>query len=77
MTRREWLTALGGVSALLAADALSATAAQQPGGRSGDLTALSMAELARAYAAGSVTPLDVTAAYLARIDRENPGLGAS
>lgn len=76
MTRREWLAALGGVSALLGADVRPARAEQGSGGTSGELTALGMAELARAYAAGSVTPLEVTAAYLARIDRENPGLGA-
>ena len=29
-----------------------------------------------AFAAGRLTPIDVTAAYLARIDRENPALGA-
>ena len=41
-----------------------------------DPTTLSLAELSRAYAAGTLTPLDVTAAYLARIDRENARLGA-
>jgi len=76
MTRREWLAALGGVSALLGADVPPAWAGQRPGGAPGDLTALGMAELARAYAAGTVTPLEVTAAYLARIDRENAALGA-
>ena len=82
MTRREWLAALGGVSALLGADVPPAWAGQRPGGGPGDgaapggLTALSIAELARVYAAGSVTPLEVTAAYLSRIDRENAAVGA-
>lgn len=77
MTRREWMAALGGVSVLLGGRVPQARAGgQRPGGAPGDLTALGMAELARAYAAGAVTPLEVTAAYLARIDRENPALGA-
>lgn len=77
MTRREWLAALGGVSALLGGHLTPARAGQpRPGVAPGDPTTLGMAELAQAYAAGSLTPLDVTAAYLARIDRENPGLGA-
>ncbi|MEZ5420465.1 MAG: amidase [Vicinamibacterales bacterium] len=70
MTRRAWLAALGG------AVALPAWARQVPAPPSGDLTALGMAELSRRYAAGSVTPIEVTAAYLARIDREDPALGA-
>ena len=41
-----------------------------------DPTTLSIAGLADAFAAGRLTPIDVTAAYLARIDRENPALGA-
>ncbi len=68
MTRREWLAALAGVSPTLRA------MAQAPA--PGDPTTLSIAGLADAFAAGRLTPIDVTAAYLARIDRENPVLGA-
>ncbi len=75
MTRREWLAALGGLSAMLAADAV-AHAAQPAPAPAGDPTALGLADLQAAYASGRLTPLEVTAAYLARIDRENAALGA-
>ena len=75
MTRREWLAALGGLSAMLAADAV-AHASQPAPAPAGDPTGLGLADLQAAYASGRLTPLEVTAAYLARIDRENPALGA-
>jgi len=75
MTRREWLATLGGLSSLLAADVV-ARAAQTAPPAAGDPTALGLADLQAAYASGRLTPLEVTAAYLARIDRENPALGA-
>ena len=75
MTRREWLAALGGLSSMLAADAV-ARAAQNAPSATADPTALGLADLQAAYASGRLTPLEVTAAYLARIDRENPALGA-
>ncbi|MFN7979289.1 MAG: amidase [Vicinamibacterales bacterium] len=77
LTRRHWLRALAGGTATAALGRRAA--ARQPGqgsGPAGDPTTLSLAELSRAYASGALTPLDVTAAYLARIDRENGRLGA-
>jgi aspartyl-tRNA(Asn)/glutamyl-tRNA(Gln) amidotransferase subunit A len=68
VTRREWLAALAGVSPALRG------MAQTP--VPDDPTTLSIAGLADAFTAGRFTPIDVTAAYLARIDRENPALGA-
>jgi aspartyl-tRNA(Asn)/glutamyl-tRNA(Gln) amidotransferase subunit A len=69
MTRREWLAALAGAPwpALQPARATQSTA---------DPTTLSIGQLGEAFAAGRLTPLDVTAAYLARIDRDNPSLNA-
>jgi len=76
MTRREWLAALAGMSALQGATA--ARSPQPTGDPRGatDPTTLSIRQLGDAFAAGRLTPLDVTAAYLARIDRENPSLNA-
>jgi aspartyl-tRNA(Asn)/glutamyl-tRNA(Gln) amidotransferase subunit A len=68
VTRRQWLAALAAVTPTLRAMA--------QGPVPGDPTTLSIAGLADAFAAGRLTPIDVTAAYLARIDRENPALGA-
>lgn len=77
MTRREWLSALAVAPAVrgtsLPARARQAAAAAQS---ITDATALSIRQLGDAFAAGRLTPLDVTAAYLARIDRENPALNA-
>lgn len=77
LTRRGWLQALAGLSTATALGGrpLARQAARGTGAAS-DPTTLSLAELSRAYAAGTLTPLDVTAAYLARIDRENGRLGA-
>jgi aspartyl-tRNA(Asn)/glutamyl-tRNA(Gln) amidotransferase subunit A len=75
MTRREWLAALGGLSSMLATGAV-ARAAQNAPSAAGDPTTLGLTDLQAAYASGRLTPLEVTAAYLARIDRENPALGA-
>lgn len=74
MTRREWLAAL----AAWTSTPRMATAGLPLHQRSSqaDPTALSVAGLAAAYADGRLTPLDVTAAYLARIDARNPELGA-
>jgi len=41
-----------------------------------DPVTIALANLQAAYASGRLTPLEVTAAYLARIDREDPALGA-
>lgn len=77
MTRREWLTALAAVPALRdtwsAAGAREAAAAEQS---ITDATALSIRQLGEAFATGRLTPLDVTAAYLARIDRKDRTLNA-
>ena len=76
LTRRRWLHALAGLAAApLGGGRALARQARGPGAAP-DPTTLSLAELSRAYAAGTLTPLDVTAAYLARIDRENGRLGA-
>jgi aspartyl-tRNA(Asn)/glutamyl-tRNA(Gln) amidotransferase subunit A len=76
VTRREWLAATAGMTAALSAavrhPALAAPQTPAPD----DPTTLSIAELADAFAGGRFTPIDVTAAYLARIDRDNPALGA-
>lgn len=76
MTRREWLAALGGLTAHLAGDAMPAAAAQSSSVAAGDPTVLGLADLQAAYRSGRLTPLEVTAAYLTRIDRENVALGA-
>ena len=60
----------------LSPDVLAAARTRPSQDTTADVTTLSIAQLAAAFAAGTVTPLDVTAAYLARIDRENPALGA-
>ncbi len=74
MTRREWLAALAaGTSTQWMATA--GLPLHQRSSQS-DPTALSVAELGAAYGAGVLTPLEVTAAYLARIDARNPDLGA-
>lgn len=74
MTRREWLAALAAWTSTPG----KATAGLPLRHRSSqaDLTALSVADLGAAYASGGLTPLAVTAAYLARIDARNPELGA-
>ncbi len=74
MTRRHWLAALAGVSPTLLAGLVrpARTQSRAPA----DPTALDIAGLGRAFASGRLTPLEVTAAYLARIERDNPGLGA-
>lgn len=74
MTRREWLTALA-AGTFTQEMATPGHGSRQPSSRD-DPTLLSLAELEAAYAGGQLTPIDVTAAYLARIDRENPRLGA-
>ena len=77
LTRRHWLRALTGWTAMagggVRATARQAAPAAPP---TTDPTTLSLAGLSRAYASGALTPLDVTAAYFARIDRENARLGA-
>jgi aspartyl-tRNA(Asn)/glutamyl-tRNA(Gln) amidotransferase subunit A len=76
MTRREWLAAsLTGVTTSVIAGARSAAASQGPPAPA-DPTTLGIAELGAAFTAGRLTPIDVTAAYLARIDRDNPALNA-
>ena len=74
VTRREWLATVAGASSALLTAVRHPALAQGPA--PGDPTSLSIAELADAFATGRLTPIDVTAAYLARIDRENPALGA-
>lgn len=79
LTRRGWLHALAGLAATPIVGGRGRTLARQVAQGSGaapDPTTLSLADLSRAYAAGTLTPLEVTAAYLARIDRENARLGA-
>lgn len=80
MTRRDWLTAVAGVS-----PGLLHTARQRDGrpaqgpvlaAASDDPTAWSIAEVVAAVAAGRVTPAEITAAYLRRIDQQNAALGA-
>lgn len=77
LTRRHWLRVLTGASAATALG-LRADARQRAGSvpPANDATRLSLAELSLAYASGALTPLDVTAAYLAHIDAENARLGA-
>lgn len=77
LTRRGCLHALAGLATVpVVADRASARQVARGDVATPDPTALSLAELSRAYASGALTPLDVTAAYLARIDRENARLGA-
>ncbi|MGD9902561.1 MAG: amidase [Vicinamibacterales bacterium] len=77
MTRREWLAALAGLPALHGASAASAGSWFVRGAQSiADPTTLSIRQLGEAYRTGRLTPLDVTAACLARIDRDDPALGA-
>lgn len=77
LTRRGCLHALAGLSTVpvLGGHAIARQLARGDVAAP-DPTALSLAQLSRAYASGALTPLDVTAAYLARIDRENARLGA-
>ncbi len=74
VTRREWLTGLAGLSPGVLVAARRSPGTQSPA--ADDVTMLSIAQLADAFASRRLTPIDVTAAYLARIDRENPALGA-
>jgi aspartyl-tRNA(Asn)/glutamyl-tRNA(Gln) amidotransferase subunit A len=77
LSRRNWLRALTGWTAMAGASERAMARQAAPAAPStNDPTTLSLAELSRAYAAGTLTPLDATAAYLARIDRENARLGA-
>ena len=76
MTRREWLAAAAGVTPALLAAVRHPALARSQAHSLDDPTTLSIAGLADAFASGRFTPIDVTAAYLARIDRENPELGA-
>ena len=80
MTRRDWLTAVAGVSPglLHAARQRDGRPAQGPvlASASDDPTAWSIAEVVAAVAAGRVTPAEITAAYLRRIDQQNEALGA-
>lgn len=74
VTRREWLAGMAIVAAGdWRAAASTATTAQPP---ADDPTSLSIGALASAFASGALTPLDVTAAYLRRIDAENGALNA-
>ena len=82
MTRRDWL------AATLAGLVLPGRAAEwSPRGpwlsqrapaspSAADPTTLTIAALRAAYATDRLTPIDVTAAYLARIDRDNAELNA-
>ncbi|MEZ5290814.1 MAG: amidase [Vicinamibacterales bacterium] len=72
MTRREWLT----WAASAAWHPAAIRAAQPPRPPEDDPTALTVAGLARAYGERRLTPIDVTGAYLAAIDREDGALGA-
>ena len=74
LTRRNWLRTLTGWT--VAAGARVGATARPAAPPTTDPTTLSLAELSRAYASGALTPLDVTAAYLRRIDRDNARLGA-
>ena len=74
MTRREWLAALSGVPPALLFAARTARAQTSPA--TDDPTTLSIAELGTAFAAGRLTPMDVTAAYLKRIAALDGDLGA-
>ena len=76
VTRREWLAAAAGVTPALLEAVRHPTIARSQTPAPDDPTVLSIAGLADAFASGRTTPIDVTAAYLARIDRENPALGA-
>ena len=53
-----------------------AVPAPAPASASDDPTAWSITELAAAVSAGRVTPVEITAAYLRRIDQHNAALGA-
>jgi hypothetical protein len=74
MTRREWFTALAAWTST--PGMATAVLPLRQGSSQADLTALSLADLRAAYASGRLTPIEVTAAYLARIDARNPDLGA-
>jgi aspartyl-tRNA(Asn)/glutamyl-tRNA(Gln) amidotransferase subunit A len=76
VTRREWLAAAAGVTPSVLAAVQHPALARSQAPASDDPTTLSIGGLGPAFASGRVTPLEVTAAYLARIDRENPELGA-
>ena len=68
ITRRDVIAGAAAAGALAAA---ARSAAQ-----SADLTALTIEEASRRIAAGQLTPLDLTRAYLERIERLNPRVNA-
>lgn len=76
MTRRAWLTALSGLTLAGSTTGARSAPAQSAGIGGVDVLGLSVAGLSDALASGSVTPLDVTAAYLKALDERDPSLGA-
>jgi aspartyl-tRNA(Asn)/glutamyl-tRNA(Gln) amidotransferase subunit A len=76
VTRRDWLTTIAAAACAAARAPAAGYRTSQPPGDDVDPTQLSIAQLQAAFASGRLTPLDVTATYLERIDRENPALGA-
>lgn len=82
MTRREWLAAWAawgcglGVAWPSAAWAAPTGQAALESGQAADPTTWSIAELEAALTRGAATPLEVVAAYVARIAEVDPSLGA-
>ena len=80
MTRRDWLTAMAGVSPGLLQAARQLESRSAPGRGAAlapeEPTDWSIAELGTALTAGRVTPLEIADAYLRRINQQNGALGA-
>src|SRR5262245_39006889 len=73
-TRREFLTAVAACSAA-AASRSSAIASARPAAPD-DLTRLSLIDVSALVRARKVSPVELTSACLARIERSNPALNA-
>jgi aspartyl-tRNA(Asn)/glutamyl-tRNA(Gln) amidotransferase subunit A len=73
ITRRKLLA---GAGAVLATRAVTSDAAQAASSIEADLTALTVTEASRRLAAREITSVDLTRAYLQRIERLNPRINA-
>ena len=76
MTNDDPVTRRGVLAGAAATAALAATRATAQRGRNDDLTKLSIEEASRRIAAGDLSPVDLTQAYLDRIESVDPKLNS-
>ena len=76
MTNDDPVTRRGVSAGAAATAALAATRATAQRGRNDDLTKLSIEEASRRIAAGDLSPVDLTQAYLDRIESVDPKLNS-